>query len=49
MVTYLEEFADSLETPALAVGGTPGPLDGRLVRLDESLTEDERRRWRPVG
>jgi hypothetical protein len=48
VVTCLEEIADSLETPALATEGTPGLLDGRLVWLDESLTEDERRRWRPV-
>ncbi|MFE0512641.1 SMI1/KNR4 family protein [Streptomyces sp. NPDC058964] len=49
MVTYLEEIADSLETPALATGGTPGLLDGRLVWLDSSLDEDEQRRWRPLA
>ncbi|MDN3259194.1 SMI1/KNR4 family protein [Streptomyces sp. CSDS2] len=48
VVTCLEEIADSLETPALATEGTAGLLDGRLVWLDESLTEDERRRWHPA-
>ncbi|WP_143671164.1 hypothetical protein [Streptomyces sp. Ru87] len=47
LVTYLEETADALETPALATGDRPGLIGGALVwrrRVSPSLKDQ----WRPL-
>jgi cell wall assembly regulator SMI1 len=52
LVTYLEEAADMLESPALATRDTPGLIGGTLVwrsglgRAGEGGRED---RWRPLS
>jgi cell wall assembly regulator SMI1 len=48
LVTYLEDVADMLEAPALAMRDKPGLVGGALVwgsRLDSTLEE----RWRPLA
>ncbi|XER99792.1 hypothetical protein HEP87_56600 [Streptomyces sp. S1D4-11] len=47
LVTYLEETADMLETPALATRDEPGLIGGALVwssRLSPSLKDE----WQPL-
>ncbi|MFG2840871.1 hypothetical protein ACGFYE_38435 [Streptomyces zaomyceticus] len=48
LVTYLEDVADMLETPALAVRDKPGRIGGALVwgsRLDAA----QERQWQPLS
>ena len=46
LVTYLEEAADMLEAPALAVGDKPGLIGGALVWLSR-INPAQKDRWRP--
>ncbi|QKW48331.1 SMI1/KNR4 family protein [Streptomyces buecherae] len=47
LVTYLEDAADMLEAPALAVRDTPGLVDGALV-WGSGLGPEQEGRWRPL-
>ncbi|MEU3961505.1 SMI1/KNR4 family protein [Streptomyces buecherae] len=47
LVTYLEDAADVLEAPALAVRDTPGLVDGALV-WGSGLAPELEDRWRPL-
>ncbi|MET7573665.1 hypothetical protein ABZT04_35025 [Streptomyces sp. NPDC005492] len=47
LVTYLEETADMLETPALATRDKPGLIDGTLVWLSD-VDPTRESGWRPV-
>ncbi|CAL9651094.1 SMI1/KNR4 family protein [Streptomyces sp. enrichment culture] len=47
LVTYLEEAADMLESPALAVRDKPGLIDGTLVWLS-SIDPEREDRWQPL-
>jgi hypothetical protein len=47
LVTYLEETADMLETPALATRDKPGLIGGALVWLS-SVDPARERRWQPL-
>ncbi|MEV6480084.1 hypothetical protein [Streptomyces sp. NPDC051576] len=47
LVTYLEETADMLETPALATRDQPGLIDGTLVWLS-GVDPARESGWRPV-
>ncbi|WEV29495.1 SMI1/KNR4 family protein [Streptomyces sp. 71268] len=47
LVTYLEDAADMLEAPALAVRDTPGLIDGALV-WGSRLGLQQEDRWRPL-
>ncbi|MEU3262405.1 hypothetical protein [Streptomyces bacillaris] len=46
LVSYLEEAADMLEAPVLAVGDKPGLIGGALVWLS-SVDPAQEERWRP--
>ncbi|MEV7167463.1 hypothetical protein AB0N60_35890 [Streptomyces microflavus] len=46
LVTYLEETADMLEAPALAVRDKPGLIGRALVWLS-SVSPEQEQRWRP--
>ncbi|MFF2008296.1 hypothetical protein ACFVWY_04345 [Streptomyces sp. NPDC058195] len=48
LVTYLEEVADTLESPALATRDTPGLIGGALV-WRSALAPAEETRWHPLG
>ncbi|MFI9155393.1 SMI1/KNR4 family protein, partial [Streptomyces sp. NPDC053367] len=47
LVTYLEEAADMLESPALAARDKPGLIDGTLVWLS-SIDPERENRWQPL-
>lgn len=47
LVTYLEETADMLETPALATRDKPGLIDGRLV-WGSMLDPSQEGSWQPL-
>lgn len=47
LVTYLEETADMLDTPALATRDRPGLIGGTLVRLS-SIDPAREGRWQPL-
>ncbi|MET9564101.1 hypothetical protein [Streptomyces tauricus] len=48
LVTYLEEAADMLETPALAARDKPGLIGGALVWLS-SVDPAHEQRWQPLS
>ncbi|MEV7617647.1 hypothetical protein [Streptomyces sp. NPDC089799] len=48
LVTYLEDMADMLQSPALAVRDTPGLLGGALL-WGSSLDAAREGAWRPLA